>query len=125
MKWKMVKIEDVCEINPHRPNGVLPNEFVTILPMACVSEDGRITSHSVIRNNEVKVGLTPFQLNDILVAKITPCFENGKGTIVKGINSFYGYGSTEFHVLRSGESIEPRYLFYLTRTTDFRKCEFK
>lgn len=123
--WDTKKLEDVCQINPIKSCVIEPNELVSILPMAAISEDGRILSHSVIRNNEVRPGLTPFKLNDILLAKITPCFENGKGTLVEGISSRYGYASTEFHVLRPNSRIHPRYLFYFTRSPRFKSKGIK
>jgi type I restriction enzyme S subunit len=54
------------------------NEMVVFLGMEDVSEDGKIVNQHVLPFSEIKKGLTYFEKNDILVAKITPCFENGK-----------------------------------------------
>ena len=70
---------------------------------------------------EVKSGYTPFREGDILLAKITPCFENGKGAIAKGLSNGVGFGSTEFHVLRPREGTDLNFLFIHTRTPEFRR----
>ncbi len=69
--------------------------------MADVSEDARIVNSKRMQFREIKSGFTPFQDKDILIAKITPCFENGKGALVRGLETEHGFGSTEFHVIRS------------------------
>ena len=58
---------------------------------------------------------------DVLVAKITPCFENGKGAICKELENNMGFGSTEFHVLRCGKDVLPEYIFIHTKTNRFRQ----
>ncbi|KYC60978.1 Type I restriction-modification system, specificity subunit S [Heyndrickxia coagulans] len=58
--------------------------------------------------------------NDVLFAKITPCMENGKSAIAKNLKNGFGFGSTEFHVLRTNEYINERYLHYLVRSKKFR-----
>ncbi len=64
---------------------------------------------------------TFFAQNDIIMAKITPCFENGKGAYLECLDSPIGFGSTEFHVLRKLENIsESKFLYYLTCSHTFR-----
>ena len=71
--------------------------------------------------SEVKKGFTYFAENDVLFAKITPCMENGKGAIAKGLSNGIGAGSTEFHVLRpiAGKS-NPYWLYIITMFDEFR-----
>lgn len=71
--------------------------------------------------HEVSKGYTPFVPGDVLVAKITPCFENGKIAHAKPTRRF-GFGSTEFHVIRphAGE-LDPRYLVHFLRQERVRK----
>jgi hypothetical protein len=85
--------------------------------MADVSESGVIDN---IELQEASTGYTPFVVGDVLVAKITPCFENGKGAHVRGLPTRCGQGSTEFHVLRPRSATSDRYLYHLTRTSLFR-----
>ena len=75
--WKQVRIGDVCVVNPLRSK--FTDEQVTFLGMADVSEEGRLINPSIVNYSTVCKGFTPFERGDILVAKITPCFENGKG----------------------------------------------
>lgn len=116
--WKQVRIGDVCVVNPLRSK--FPEEQVTFLGMADVSEEGRLINPSIVDYSTVCKGFTPFERGDILVAKITPCFENGKGAYTSTLPTQQGYGSTEFHVLRS-KDIDKGYLFLHTTSYEFRK----
>jgi type I restriction enzyme S subunit len=70
---------------------------------------------------EIGTGYTGFIDEDILVAKITPCFENGKGGHVFGLHSGVGFGSTEFHVLRAHDKRDVRFLHHHVMARAFRK----
>lgn len=117
LTWDVSKMKEICTINPLRPE-VIP-EKVVFLSMADVSEDGKILHQQKVDYQSVKQGFTPFQKGDILVAKITPCFENGKGAHTEKLITDVGFGSTEFHVLRS--KINSTYTFYHTVFQSFRK----
>ena len=93
---------------------------VTFLPMERVRTDGRIDGE-LLSASAVWSGFTYFRRNDVLVAKITPCFENGKGACLDALPTDVGFGSTEFHVLRAGHDILPRFLHLLTTLPDFRQ----
>jgi restriction endonuclease S subunit len=96
-------------------------DYVTFLGMNDISEHGGILRQHSIRASEVKAGLTVFEQFDILVAKITPCFENGKGACLDLLETMVGFGSTEFHVLRAKPQVAPRYIYYHTRLLTFRR----
>lgn len=68
---------------------------------------------------EVKRGYTQFQNNDVLLAKITPCFENGKATLINNLPNGHGAGSTEYFVLRSLEGISPKFLYSIVKSFEF------
>jgi type I restriction enzyme, S subunit len=89
--------------------------------MADVSEEGFISNHENRSLTEVYKGYTYFKKNDVLLAKITPCFENGKAAIADNIPNEIGFGSSEFHVLRTNGEILPKYLFYALWNEPFRK----
>lgn len=115
MKWPHVRIGDVCDLNPRLPKTHTLNDddAVSFVPMAAVSElSGTIQTRSTRRFAEVRKGYTPFQNNDVLFAKITPCMENGKAAIARDLVHGYGFGSTEFHVLRAGENVLPEWLHF-------------
>jgi len=65
---------------------------------------------------------TEFQDGDVVVAKITPCFENGKGALAEGLFNGAALGTTELHVLRPAAALDRRFLFYLTISDAFRKA---
>jgi type I restriction enzyme S subunit len=88
--------------------------------MDAVSESAKILRLDERDYSEVSKGFTSFKNDDVIVAKITPCFENGKGAYLEGLRNGVGFGSTEFHVIRAGYKADARFLFYLTRTSEFR-----
>ncbi|KXS31756.1 MAG: Type I restriction enzyme EcoKI specificity protein [Candidatus Gallionella acididurans] len=89
--------------------------------MAAVDEiSGSIADSQVRTFAEVKKGYTHFMDNDVLFAKITPCMENGKAAIARSLIGGLGFGSTEFHVLRSNGEVLPDWLFYFVRQPHFR-----
>lgn len=112
--WPMVKLGEVVEINPKLPTQLTDDEAITFVPMAAVKEAGFISSKEVRSYREVKKGYTPFLKNDLLLAKITPCFQNKK-IAAADIDTAVGIGSTEFHVLRVSENIDMRYLLHFLR----------
>jgi type I restriction enzyme S subunit len=122
--WKLVTILDVCEVNPPKPpKDFLPADApVTFVPMPAVDADqGAITNPEIRPYLEVRNGFTSFRDGDVIMAKITPCMENGKAAIIQGMKNGIGFGSTEFHVLRSKGLILPQYLYYFIRQVSFRK----
>ena len=121
--WGLVPLGSVCSINPkksHDPRLVSGVE-VSFVPMPAVTERGEIDSTAIKEYDKVKTGFTYFAENDVLFAKITPCMENGKGAVAKGLHNGIGFGSTEFHVLRpiSGKT-DPYWIYTLTAFSQFR-----
>ena len=97
--WEWTRIGNVFQINP-RNN--LPDELETgFVPMALLS-DGFCSRHSYEPKKwkDIKNGFTHFANNDIVIAKITPCFQNRKSAVVTGLPNGFGAGTTELHVLR-------------------------
>jgi len=122
INWTTKKIGEVCEINPRFKNNLKPSTEVGFLTMADVSENAEIIRIQMRKLSEVKKGFTSFSNEDILVSKITPCFENGKGAFVEGMPSDTGFGSTEFHILRSNKDfLLSKYLYHIVSDKKFRK----
>jgi type I restriction enzyme S subunit len=122
--WGFLSLPDICAVNPTRPRNLTQsNETMTsFVPMAAVDErEGRITDLQAQPFGEVKRGYTYFEENDILFAKITPCMENGKAAIARDLNNHFGFGSTEFHVLRPRQGILPEWIYYYIRRETFRQ----
>ncbi len=125
MKNGRVLIGDVAEVNPRSvaKGKVQPDELVSFVPMAAVSEKTLSIEERIDRPyGEVSKGFTAFRRGDILVAKITPCFENGKMAYAADLPYDHGFGSTEFHVLRPNKELDGSYLFHLLRAPIVRKA---
>ena len=117
--WTLTSLGKLCDINPKKIKKP-ENGKVSFIAMNQLSEEGQLISHLPREYEEVSKGFTSFQDGDVLVAKITPCFENGKGALVYGLTNGVGFGSTEFHVLRAKENTSPEFIYYLTRTKELR-----
>lgn len=116
-----VPLSDMAEINPPSPHLPAEEERVSFLPMAAVANDGGGFRPDARAYREVSKGYTPFASGDVLIAKITPCFENGKIAFIDRLPHRVGFGSTEFHVVRPHEGVDGRYLFHLLRSPRFRQ----
>ena len=121
-----VRLGESCIINPKKSSDIRlldKDLMVSFISMSDVSEDGQILTCNHKRYELVKSGFTYFAENDVLFAKITPCMENGKGGIAKGLRNGIGFGSTEFHVLRPIDQVSNSYWLYeLTSFPQFRKA---
>ncbi|MED5513964.1 MAG: restriction endonuclease subunit S [Pseudomonadota bacterium] len=117
--WTLTSLGKLCDINPKKIKKP-ENGKVSFIAMNQLSEEGQLISHLPREYEEVSKGFTSFKDGDVLVAKITPCFENGKGALVYGLTNGVGFGSTEFHVLRAKENTSPEFIYYLTRTKELR-----
>lgn len=122
--WGMVPLGSVCYINPKKSQDprLSGGVEVSFVPMSAVTERGEIDTTTVKKYDEVKTGFTYFAENDVLFAKITPCMENGKGAVARGLCNGIGFGSTEFHVLRpiKGQT-NPYWIYMLTVFSQFRE----
>ena len=121
--WEVKRLKNVCRINPSKLaiKGRAADEFATFLPMERVSSDGRIDGSIQAPISELANGFTYFERSDVILAKITPCFENGKGAVLDALPTEVGFGSTEFIVLRASREIDPRFLYLLTFEAQFRR----
>jgi type I restriction enzyme S subunit len=117
-----VKLSDVCKINPRASVSLKKdlNQPVSFLSMSTVLESGITQGIEEKAIKDVLKGYTYFERGDVLLAKITPCMENGKATYLENLPHQVGFGSTEFHVLRPTQSIDGKYLFYLLWNSSFR-----
>lgn len=120
--WDQVRGRFVMAVNPssQRARRLDETDEVSFVPMDAVGEYGGLSLERAKLLEEIGSGYTEFEDGDVVVAKITPCFENGKGAIAEGLRNGVAYGSTELHVLRSGSRLDHRFLFYLTISRVFR-----
>jgi type I restriction enzyme S subunit len=122
-KGERIALGEVAEINPPIPRAAVddPGMEVSFVGMSGVSEvTASVLEHDVRTVAECRKGYTAFQRGDVLVAKITPCFENGK-IVMADIPHAFGFGSTEFHVIRPRpDKLDPRFLLHFLRVPFFR-----
>lgn len=122
-KWDTKKLSDIALINPSKTEikELSESTKVSFVEMASVSDEGYIAEKEEKTYQEIKKGsYTYFAENDIILAKITPCMENGKCAIAKDLTNKIGFGSSEFHVIRVGSEILNKYLFELLNQEEVR-----
>jgi type I restriction enzyme, S subunit len=123
--WEVRRIEELCQIKPPKKEVksiTKDDDLVSFVPM----EDLGILSKYFIAKKERRLkdvfgSYTYFSDNDVLLAKITPCFENGKIGIACNLKNKIGFGSSEFIVFRSRGQLIPDYLYYFLVRDQFRK----
>lgn len=116
--WRRAPLGEVCQVNPRRPSGKsVPDDApTTFVPMAAVDERaGAIAAAEIRPFGEVRKGYTYFEEGDVLFAKITPCMQNGKHAVARGLVGGFGFGTTEFHVLRPGPAVTAEWVHYFLR----------
>ena len=97
--WEWVRMGSLFTVNPR--NAVPDDTTVGFMSMPLL-QDGFNNSHTFEEKpwKDVKSGFTHFADNDVVVAKITPCFQNRKSAVIRNLPNGYGAGTTELHVLR-------------------------
>jgi len=119
--WAWVRLAEIGQINPR--NDVDDDLIVSFSPMKMVP----IKYNESIKYEErvwddIKRGFTHFADNDVLLAKITPCFENGKSVVAKNLKNSLGAGTTELHIFRGNpECIVPEYVLVYFKSPQFLK----
>jgi len=121
--WEVSRLRFVCDVNPPKSetSALDSNTVVSFLPMDAIGEDGSISLEQEKTLKEVQTGYTYFREGDVTLAKITPCFENGKGAIMRGLTNGLGFGTTELIVARPNvQKTTSRFIQYLFASPVFR-----
>jgi len=118
-EWREVRLRELADVNP-RPKAKPVDNRLTFLSMNAVSEEGDILQPVQGTLSQYGKGYTRFDEGDVLVAKITPCFENGKGCHARNLINGVGAGSTEFHIIRAHNASDERFLFHVVNSHPFR-----
>ncbi len=122
--WPMVELGEVCSVNPKKSeiesmNGEM---IVSFVPMADLNENEMCFHPKDTKKlSEVTSSYTYFKNNDVLLAKVTPCFENGKAGIARNLVNGIGFGSSEFYVLRAEGRILPELIYLFITVPAFRE----
>jgi len=123
--FPLARIGDVCVVNPRKSQltGLAPDTLVSFIPMAHLNEH-RIGFQAIDKKqlSEVTASYTYFEDNDVLLAKVTPCFENGKAGIARSLLNGTGFGSSEFYVLRSNGKVLPEWVYFCVMHPIFRNA---
>lgn len=121
--WQRRRLRHCLTVDPAVPAEVRndPERTVTFLPMEAVGEQGELDLTRETSVGSASSGYTFVADGDVLVAKVTPCFENGKGAIATGLRNGLGFATTEVYALRPNERLDARFLDYLMRSSVFRQ----
>lgn len=97
--WCWTQIAEVGLISPR--NDFPDDHIASFVPMSVIpAEYGTFNSHEMRQWGDIKKGYTHFAEGDVGLAKITPCFENGKSVVFRNLAGGIGSGTTELHVVR-------------------------
>ena len=113
--FPLVRIGEICTINPRKNEiaDLSPATFVSFVPMADMNENQMIFQANKQKPlSELSSSYTYFVDNDVLLARVTPCFENGKAGIARGLRNGVGFGSSEFYVFRCGDRVLPEWIYF-------------
>ena len=121
--WPMKRLGLVAKVRARSVVGEPLDDAqdVTFLPMDAIGKRGDVDVSSIRPVADVKSGYSRFSEGDVVIAKITPCFENGKGALIRGTATGIGFGTTELHVVTPGPGLDGRFLYYVTVQPKFRR----
>ena len=111
------------KVDPPVDPSVRENPYleVSFLPMEAIGEHGGLDLTREIPAQEASSGYTSVADGDVVLAKVTPCFENGKGALVFGLKNGFGFATTEVYALRPNHGTNARFLDYVLRSSEFRQ----
>ena len=120
----MVALGKVCVMNPRKSElaDLEGSTVVSFVPMSDIGEHEMFfSSKGTKRLDEVTTSYTYFADNDVLLAKVTPCFENGKAVVANDLVNGIGFGSSELYVLRPTGDLIPQWVFMIVATHNRNK----
>lgn len=115
--WEIKRMKDICTLSP-TIKSCSQFKYGSFLPMEGLRLGQIETSDELVSTIQGKY--TPFENNDLLIAKVTPCFENGNIAIAKGLTNGIGFGSSEIFVLRAKKILNIQFLFYMVLSSNFQ-----
>jgi len=120
--WEWTTFDEACLFNPKK-NEIQELEddtVVSFVPMEDLNEHMLLFETKKERTKgEVYKGYTYFRDEDVILAKVTPCFENGKSGVARNLTNGIGFGSSEYYVFRSSGKTLPEYIYYLISQQKF------
>lgn len=123
-EWPLRSIAEISEVNPKKSQLTISDEAmpVSFVPMSDLQEHEMFFQAKEEKAiGEVLKQYTYFQDDDVLIAKVTPCFENGKAGIARNLVNGIGFGSSEFYVIRADKNqVLPEWIYLYLATPSFR-----
>ncbi|MCY3900905.1 MAG: restriction endonuclease subunit S [Caldilineaceae bacterium] len=114
--WQWSRIAEIGILNPR--NTAEDTAMASFVPMRMIpAKYGEANQHEIRQWGQIKKGYTHFVEGDVALAKITPCFENGKSVVLRGLIGGLGSGTTELHIVRP-LFVVPEYILI------FLKCPY-
>jgi|SRR5690554_594483 len=116
-------LDEACNVGPKKSEvrDLDKDLEVSFLPMKDLNEhDINFIPKEIKKIGEVYKGYTYFAEGDVILAKVTPCFENGKAGLAKDLKNGIGFGSSEYHILRPKENVLPEWIYFAVLTEQFR-----
>lgn len=124
MNFRDVKIKYIAKLNPSKSElnlRELKGQPVSFLPMDKIIGPNKLDLSLNKLIEDVYSGYTYFKENDIVLAKVTPCFENGNLAVARGLTNKIGFGTTELHVLRvNDKKFDTEYIYYCLQLDNFK-----
>ncbi len=119
--WVWTTLDALGDTKPR--NDAPDDSESSFVPMALIPANyGECALHQVRAWGEIKKGYTHFKSGDVVMAKITPCFENGKSAVMTGLAGGIGAGTTELHVFRgAGVGVLPEFVIIYLKSSGFIK----
>jgi len=121
--WPLIRLRFAATINPSKSEIADLDDDVNVafVPMEAVGEDGSMALTASRKLGSVRQGYTYFRSGDVVLAKITPCFENDKGALTPTFPTGIAFGTTELIVIRARDGMaDQAFLFWLTKSETFR-----
>jgi len=118
--WVWTRLSEVGLVNP-RNYDIADDVDVSFIPMTLIPVGYKKPAQQEIKKwGEIKAGFTHFADNDVVMAKITPCFQNGKSVVLRNLKNGVGAGTTELHVFRSIKNLmNPEFVLLFLKTPEF------
>jgi type I restriction enzyme, S subunit len=122
--WHTKTLGDVCQMKPPKSEArdrLATDGLVSFLPMEDMGIGEKFVRATQAKPLSAVVGsYTYFADGDVLLAKITPCFENGKLGIAERLTNGIGFGSSEYMVFRPDKTLSKEWLYYYLSREVFR-----
>ena len=118
--WSIIPVKYLAELTPKKSaiHTLLMEKECSFLPMEKLKLNS-IVLDEIRKVSDVYDGYTYFEDGDVLIAKVTPCFENKNMAVATGLTNGIGFGSSEIYVLRSNERVNNRFLYYRLQEGSF------